>query len=136
MCVTSYCVHSQEAEYPVINAVSNAVKRHPNLVEVTLGRGCSAWITYFTGVLKGVLQKEDVRKVDVIESQFPIDPLSKSADVWSSECECFCVCVVLQCLHVFIVCLHVFSYQGGHCPRVPHTCNEEGVTESSACSVE
>ena len=92
MCVTAYCVHSQDDEDFVINAFSDAVKRYPNLVEVTVDWGFSG--PPALGLVKGVLQKKDVRKVDVIESQFPIDPLSKSVDVWISECECLCVCVV------------------------------------------
>ena len=150
MYVTTYCVHSQDDEGPlIINAVSDAVKRHPNLVEVTVDKDCSVFIT--SGLLKGMLQKEDaVRKVDVMESLTVVfDPLSKSTDVKSSECECLHVCVVsaclcgvcvsvwcLQCVHMFIVCLHVFSYHGVVGPRLPHTCNEERVTEGSVCLVD
>ena len=129
MCVTAYCVHSQDDEDDedpvIINAVSDAVKRHPNLVEVTL-----RWIFSrppALGLVKGVLQKADVRKV-VMKSWY-------TSKLLSCECECIlCLCVV--CVHMFIVCLHVFSYRGGHCPRVPHTCNEERVTEGSACCVD
>ena len=106
MCVTTYCVHSQDDEGPVIinaviNPVSDAVKRHPNLVEVTLGICCSGPLAL--GVLKGVLQKEDVRKVDVMEGWYTA-PRSKPADVVISECECLCVCVVSAvCSHVHCV---------------------------------
>ena len=109
MCVTSYCVHSQDGDDPVINTVSDAVKRHPNLVEVTVDDDCSG--PPALGVVKGVLQKEDVRKVDVMESWYT--PLhSKSTVVWSAECECLHVCVVPAVCSVFIVCLHVFSCHG------------------------
>ena len=106
MCVTAYCVHSQDDEGPVIidtSTVSDAVKRHPNLVEVTVGWGCSVFTT--SGLLKGVLQKADARKVDVIKSQFAfLDSLSKRTDVLISECECLCVCVVSAvCAHVHCV---------------------------------
>ena len=77
----------------IINAVSDAVKRHPNLVEVTVGWRCSK--PPALGLVKGVLQKEDVRKVDVLDNQFIVlDLLSKSTDVWNSNCECLHVCVV------------------------------------------
>ena len=104
MCVTTYCVHSQDDEDPSnINAVSDAVKRHPNLVEVTVGRDCKRPLAL--GVVKGVLQKEDVRKVDVVENRFAIfDLFSKSTDMLSSECECLCVCVMSAvCSHVHCV---------------------------------
>ena len=91
MCVTAYCVHSQGKGFPVIiNAVSDAVKRHPNLVEVTVGWGCFG--PPALGVVKGLLQKEDSRKVDVVGSWYIIlGVLSKSTDVLSCECECLCV---------------------------------------------
>ena len=84
------------------------------------------------GVVKGVLQRADVQKVDVMDSwDIIIDP---QADVMSCECECILACLCLQWV-MYLVYLHVFSYQGGHSPRVPHTCNEKGVTKGSACSV-
>ena len=105
MCVLLLMVyiHSQRAEDPlIISALSDAVKRHPNLVEVTVGSHCSGSST--VGVVKGVLQKEDVRKVDVVKSHYPIYHFSKPTDVWSSECECLCVCVVSPvCSHVHCV---------------------------------
>ena len=106
MCVTTYCVHSQDDEDPLnINAVSDAVKRHPNLVEVTVGYGCS--VSPF-GVLKGVLQKEDVRKVDVIKSRFTI---GRSILKLSSKCECLRICAVSAvCSRVFTCSLCVYLY--------------------------
>ena len=104
MCV---CVHSQEAEYSVINAVSDAVKRHPNLVEVTVGYGCRG--SPALGLVKGVLQKEDVRKVDVMESQYST-LRSNSTVVGISECECLCVCVVsavCSCVHCVSTCYQI-----------------------------
>ena len=106
MCVTAYCVHSQDGEDPVtINTVSDAVKRHPNLVEVTVGWGRGGPLVL--GLLKGVLQKEDVRKVDVKRNWYT-EPYSKSTVVWSSECECLRVCVVsAACSHVLSTCIQL-----------------------------
>ena len=133
MCATACYVHSQDYADPVIiNAVSDAVKRHPNLVEVTVGWGCGG--SPALGAVKGVLQKEDVRKVDVIKIWDPIilDPLLESTDVMNSEYKCNSCVVSAVCSRVHCV-PTLFSYQGGLGPRVPHTCNEEGVTEGSGC---
>ena len=84
-------VHSQDEEDPsVTDVVSDAVKRHPNLVEVTLGYGCSVF--RFGEVLKGVLLKADVRKVDIMES-WSFVRYSETGHLMSPECECLHVCV-------------------------------------------
>lgn len=75
----------------VVAAVSDAVKRHPNLIEVTVGEGCSGSLS--KGVVQGVLQKADVRKVDVMESWNTILNPQKLAHAMSSECEYMHVCV-------------------------------------------
>ena len=88
-----YYLHSQDKEDPsVTDVVSDAVKRHPNLVEATLGWNCSLSLT--KGVVKGVLQKTDVRKVDVMTSWNTILDHSETIDVMGPECECMHVCVV------------------------------------------
>ena len=70
----------------MVDAVSDAVRRHPNLIEVTVGRDCSLCLT--SGVVKGVLQKANVQKVNVMESWNTIlDHHSKPTDVMSPECE-------------------------------------------------
>ena len=74
----------------MVDAVSNTVKTHPNLIEVTVRRHCSESLSM--GVVKGVLQKTDVRKVDVMDS-FYLDHHSKSTDGMSCECEYLYVCV-------------------------------------------
>ena len=96
----------------IINAVSDAVKRNPNLVEVTVESDCCVFTS--SGLLKGVLQKANARKVDVIESQLAfLYSLSKRTDVWNSECECLCVCVVSAvCSHVHCVSTCRFSCHG------------------------
>ena len=109
--------------------MSDAVRRHPNLIEVFVNF-CNALTAL--GVVKGVLQRADVQKVDAMDNiEFFID---SQADVMSCECECILASLFLQWV-MYLVCLHLFSYQGGLGPRVPHTCNEKGVTKSSACSV-
>ena len=65
--------------------IIDAVKKHPKLVEVTVGSDCSGYTAL--ELLKGVLQKADVRKVDVLESKYPFyHPLSQSINVLSCEC--------------------------------------------------
>ena len=68
LCEFTYCclfnlhAHAQDEEDDkdpiVVDAVSDAVRRHPNLIEVTVGRDCSLCLT--SGVVKGVLQKANV----------------------------------------------------------------------------
>ena len=90
-CCTALYVHLQVEEdekedLSVINAVGNAIRRHPNLVEVTVGRDCSVSLT--SGVVKGVLQKANVQKLDVMESQLTFDHHLVATGGISCECEC------------------------------------------------
>jgi len=68
------------------------VRRHLNLTEVTLGAGCSA--TLSRGVVRGMLQKIGVQKVDVVNS-LVLDQViySKTSGAARPECECVCVCM-------------------------------------------
>ena len=86
-------MHTQRDDPSVADAVSDAVRRHLNLTEVTLGEGCSAALS--RGVVRGVLQKIGVRKVDVVNSLVldqAIYPKTSSAAQPECECECVCEC--------------------------------------------
>ena len=63
-----------------ISAISDGVKRHPNLVDVTVTKGYSSFL--FRGVVQGVLQKGNVRKVE---------SWSPSRQSKSLGCECMCM---------------------------------------------
>ena len=92
----------------VIAALSDAVKRHPSLIAVTVGEGCSGSLS--RGVVQGVLQKADVQMVDVMESWNTIlNPHSKLAHTMSPECE---YSLMHACAHTV---MHGFSFQLAAC---------------------
>lgn len=70
--------HACAQDPSVIDVISAAVKRHPNLIKVTVGDICSEPL--IVGVMKGVLQKADVQKVDVMKSLI-LDHSSKAANM-------------------------------------------------------
>lgn len=90
---------TQRDDSSVADAVSDAVRRHLNLTEVTLREGCSAALS--RGVVRGVLQKIGVQKVDIVNS-LVLDQViySKTSGAARPKCECVCVsmCPCMQCL--------------------------------------
>ena len=76
MCVllSSACTQEEGEDPSVIGAISDAVKRHPNLTEVTVSNKEFVSRSLFIGVVKGVLQKADVQKVDTKKNKdWPLD---------------------------------------------------------------
>ena len=94
--LSSACPQEEGEDPSVIGAISDAVKSHPNLTEVTVRRIVSR--SLFIGVLKGVLQKADVRKVVAKESciEYFKGQHSKTSDAMGPTCECMlaCACIV------------------------------------------
>lgn len=121
--------HAQFEDPLVVGAVTDAVKRHPNLVEVTVREGCSGSIS--AGVVKGVLQKPDVHKVNVMKS-LSLDRYSKITAAMNREC---LLASILSSsgftfhLHynncTISMCGFISSCHERYGPKVPHTCNEE-----------
>ena len=100
VCVRLYSVCVQEdtvdLDPSVVGAICDAVNRHPNLTEVTVkGFGRRSIIT---GLVKGVLQKAGVRKVDVMV-RWPkyLDHLSLTPDL--GKCTLACVLSAVGSLH-------------------------------------
>ena len=107
-------MHSQgvkkEAEDPsTIDAVTDAVKKHPNLVHLGVDRDCRELL--YIGLQKGGFQKAGVREVDAIKSRGFWN--SGLPATMSSKCECMLVCVK-SCSGLRSLCiyLYAFSYQG------------------------
>ena len=88
-------VHLQDQkEYPlVVGDLSDTVRRHPNLTEVTVRQSCSRSLAF--GVAKGVLQKVDAQRVDVMMRWITtLDCYSKPTALISPNRECIHVCAV------------------------------------------
>ena len=86
--------------------MSDAVRRHPNLVEVTVGWDCGVFTTL--GLTKGVLQKADVQKAEMVENLKVI--YSKATDGMSCEFECLPAFVVpcsVFALHYISACIQL-----------------------------
>lgn len=98
-----------ESVYPsVVSAVIDAVKRHPNLIEVALGRWCSESLS--RGLVIGVLQKADVQTVDV-KDNVNFHHHSKTIDAMSPTCECMRACIMLSCSSfIFSCCYFVYAH--------------------------
>ena len=93
--LSSACTQEEGEDPSVIGAISDAVKSHPNLTEVTVRRIDIDSRSLFIGVLKGVLQKADVRKVVAIESCKEYLE-GQHSDAMGPTCECMlaCACIV------------------------------------------
>lgn len=127
MLLSSACVYKQSEDPLIVDAISDTVKRHPNLTEVTVSEEKFGSRSLSIGVVKGVLQKADVRKVelmmyrrlslDLLKTPWPLSNGSKTSDAMGPNCECMHAgqCIVMLWFHFqhLIVSMRVHSATKG-----------------------